>query len=50
MAFWVSEGWLLEDLPFGVVGEGLFEFHPAALIFFTSGCAMVSKSIHIPKI
>ncbi|RPA80788.1 CDP-diacylglycerol--serine O-phosphatidyltransferase [Ascobolus immersus RN42] len=50
MAFWVSKGWLLEDIPFGVVGEGLFEFHPAVLIFLTSGSAMVSKSIHIPKI
>ncbi|KAL7272471.1 CDP-diacylglycerol-serine O-phosphatidyltransferase [Rhizina undulata] len=50
MAYWVSKGWMLEDLPFGTAGSGLLEFHPAVLIFLASGCAMVSKSIHIPKI
>jgi CDP-diacylglycerol--serine O-phosphatidyltransferase len=50
MAYWVRKGWHLENLPFGTVGSGLLEFHPAVLIFAVSGCAMVSKSIHIPKL
>jgi CDP-diacylglycerol--serine O-phosphatidyltransferase len=50
MAYWASKGLLLEKIPLGTVGEGLWEFHPAVLIFCLSGCAMVSKSIHIPKI
>lgn len=50
MAYWASKGWLLESLPLGSVGTGLLEFHPAVLVFMASGCAMVSKSIHIPKI
>jgi len=50
MAFWVYKGWLLENMPFGTLGSGFFEFHPAVLIFVASACAMVSKSIHIPKI
>ncbi|KAA8894108.1 hypothetical protein FN846DRAFT_975775 [Sphaerosporella brunnea] len=50
MAYWASKGWILEQIPGGTLGEGLWEFHPAVLIFCVSGCAMVSKSIKIPKI
>jgi len=50
MAYWASQGWTLENIPLGTVGSGLLEFHPAVLVFAASGCAMVSKSIHIPKI
>jgi len=50
MGFWTYKGWLLDGMPFGTMGEGLLEFHPAVLIFIASACAMVSKSIHIPKI
>jgi len=50
MAFWTSKGWILEAIPLGTIGTGLLEFHPAVLVFCASGCAMVSKSIHIPKI
>jgi CDP-diacylglycerol--serine O-phosphatidyltransferase len=50
MAYWASQGWTLENIPLGTVGSGLLEFHPAVLVFTASGCAMVSKSIHIPKI
>ena len=50
MAYWTSKGWILEQLPLGTVGAGLYEFHPAVVVFLASGCAMVSKSIHIPKI
>jgi len=50
MAYWTNKGWILEQLPLGTVGAGLFEFHPAVVVFLASGCAMVSKSIHVPKI
>ncbi|RPA98884.1 CDP-diacylglycerol--serine O-phosphatidyltransferase [Choiromyces venosus 120613-1] len=50
MAYWAHKGWYLDNLPLGTVGTGLLEFHPAVLIFAASGCAMVSKSIHIPKL
>lgn len=50
MAYWVSKGWILDDLPFGVIGKGTpFEFHPVVLLFVLHGCLMVSKSLHIPK-
>lgn len=50
MAYWVSQGWILDDIPLGVVAQGTqFEFHPVALMFVLHGCLMVSKTIHIPK-
>ncbi|KAJ5744342.1 Phosphatidylserine synthase [Penicillium manginii] len=50
MAYWVSESWTHENIPFGLVAEGtIFEFHPVALMFVLHGCMMVSKTIHIPK-
>ncbi|KAL1852690.1 hypothetical protein Plec18170_005825 [Paecilomyces lecythidis] len=50
MAYWVSQGWILDDLPLGLAAAGTpFEFHPIALLFAVSGCLMVSKTIKIPK-
>lgn len=50
MAYWVSQGWILDDLPLGVVAQGTpFEFHPIVSLFVLHGCLMVSKTIHIPK-
>ncbi|KAI1957424.1 CDP-diacylglycerol-serine O-phosphatidyltransferase [Ophidiomyces ophidiicola] len=50
MAYWVSKGWVLEDIPFGVIARGTsFEFHPVAAVFILWGCMMVSRTIHIPK-
>lgn len=50
MAYWVSQGWVLENLPWGVVGQGtVFEFHPVVGLFIISGCLMTSRTIHIPK-
>ncbi|KAF2838485.1 CDP-diacylglycerol-serine o-phosphatidyltransferas-like protein [Patellaria atrata CBS 101060] len=50
MAYWVSKGWVLEDLPLGSALAGTpFEFHPIALVFVLHGCLMVSKTLHIPK-
>lgn len=52
MAYWVYNDWFegARGLPGGAWGQGAFwEFHPVVLIFVLSGCAMVSRSIHIPK-
>lgn len=50
MAYWVSKGWVLENIPLGVFAEGtIFEFHPIVLMFAAHGCLMVSKTLHIPK-
>lgn len=50
MALWLYQGWILDDLPFGVVlGGTIFEFHPLAALFILNGCLMVSKTLHVPK-
>ncbi|OKL64100.1 CDP-diacylglycerol--serine O-phosphatidyltransferase [Talaromyces atroroseus] len=50
MAYWVSQGWIHENLPWGTVAQDtIFEFHPAVLLFVLWGCLMVSKTLHIPK-
>ncbi|GES61019.1 phosphatidylserine synthase [Aspergillus terreus] len=50
MAYWVSQGWVQDDLPLGLIAGGTaFEFHPVVLLFVLHGCMMVSKTIHIPK-
>jgi CDP-diacylglycerol---serine O-phosphatidyltransferase len=50
MAYWLSQSWILDDIPLGVVAPGtVFVFHPVALLFVLSGCLMVSKTIRIPK-
>ncbi|KAI9670259.1 MAG: CDP-diacylglycerol-serine O-phosphatidyltransferase [Alyxoria varia] len=50
MAFWVSKGWIQEQVPFGVIAAGTpFAVHPAVGLFVGHGCLMVSKTLHIPK-
>ncbi|KAK2747047.1 CDP-diacylglycerol-serine O-phosphatidyltransferase [Onygenales sp. PD_40] len=50
MAYWVSQDWILDAIPLGVVGAGTsFEFHPVVGMFVLHGCLMVSRTIHIPK-
>lgn len=50
MAYWVSKGWILDNIPLGVAAQGTpFEFHPAVLLFVAHGCLMVSKTLRIPK-
>ena len=50
MAYWLLNGWILEDIPFGSLMQGtLFEFHPAVLLFMIHGCLMTSRTIRIPK-
>ncbi|DAA73362.1 TPA_exp: CDP-diacylglycerol--serine O-phosphatidyltransferase [Trichophyton benhamiae CBS 112371] len=41
MAYWLSQGWILEDLPLGVMLPGTaLEFHPVVGMFLVSGCLM----------
>lgn len=49
MSYWVSQRWVLQELPLGVMGEGLLAVHPAVGLFVAHGCLMVSKTLHIPK-
>ncbi|KAK5126429.1 hypothetical protein LTR85_010665 [Meristemomyces frigidus] len=50
MAFWVSRGWVQENIPFGTVAQGtIFEMHPIVGLFLAHGCCMVSKTLHVPK-
>lgn len=50
MAYWVSNRWVLEDLPFGTLfADSVLEFHPVVLLFMIHGCMMTSKTIRIPK-
>ncbi|KAK9360064.1 hypothetical protein V1504DRAFT_409061 [Lipomyces starkeyi] len=51
MAYWVHRKWIVDDIPYGVVGRDTwYAVHPAVGLFFISGCAMISKSLHIPKV
>lgn len=50
MGWWLSNGWIHEALPGGVWFEGsMVEVHPVVLLFMVHGCAMTSRTIHIPK-
>lgn len=50
MAFWLQQGWIHDEMPFGTFGEGTwYEVHPITGLFVAWGCMMVSKSIKIPK-
>lgn len=50
ISYWVSQGWIHDQIPFGILAEGsILEFHPAALIFVAHGCLMISKTFHVPK-
>lgn len=50
MAYWVSQGWIHEQLPMGVMAKDtVLEFHPVVLLFVLWGCLMCSKTLRIPK-
>ena len=50
MAYWVYQGWVLDQVPLGawLAGSPL-EIHPAVLLFVVHGCLMTSRTIRIPK-
>jgi CDP-diacylglycerol--serine O-phosphatidyltransferase len=39
-----------DSLPLGVIEVASFEWHPLSLLYFVTGCAMVSKTLRIPKL
>jgi CDP-diacylglycerol---serine O-phosphatidyltransferase len=50
MAYWVSQGWILDQVPFGVWFQGTpFEVHPIVALFVVHGSLMISKTLHVPK-
>ena len=50
MAWWAWSGRIHDAVPGGVALAGTaLEMHPAVLLFVAHGCAMTSKTIHIPK-
>ncbi|KAI1207414.1 CDP-diacylglycerol--serine O-phosphatidyltransferase [Annulohypoxylon truncatum] len=50
MAWWVSKGWVLDQVPGGVWFEGsILEVHPVVALFLVHGCLMCSKTLHVPK-
>ncbi|KAF2481845.1 hypothetical protein BDY17DRAFT_267990 [Neohortaea acidophila] len=50
MAYWVSQGWIQERIPWGTVAKGsVLEMHPMTLLFVFHACCMVSRSLHVPK-
>ncbi|KAF2751812.1 CDP-diacylglycerol--serine O-phosphatidyltransferase [Sporormia fimetaria CBS 119925] len=49
MAYWVSKGWTMGNIPFGTWGSGWAEVHPVVFVFVLHGFLMISKSLHIPK-
>ncbi|KAH8645650.1 CDP-diacylglycerol-serine O-phosphatidyltransferase [Xylariales sp. PMI_506] len=50
MAYWVSQGWVQDQVPLGLWLEGsALEFHPIAGLFVLHGCLMISKTLHVPK-
>jgi CDP-diacylglycerol--serine O-phosphatidyltransferase len=49
LGFFVKSGRFGDQIPLGAMAVGPFTLHPLALVFFLSGCAMISKSLRIPK-
>jgi len=50
IAVLVHKGRIGDDLPFGSVMIGPWELHLLVIMFFLSGCAMISKTLRIPKL
>ncbi len=50
MAYWTSQGWLQDKIPYGTVMQGtLLEMHPTVLLFVVHACVMVSRTLKVPK-
>ena len=44
-----SMGYIGDRLPLGVVSIASFHWHPLSILYFANGCAMISKTLRIPK-
>lgn len=50
MAWWISKGWVQDNIPGGVWFAGsALEVHPVVFLFVVHGCLMCSKTLHVPK-
>ena len=49
LAVAASQGAIGENVWFGMVQLGPWQFHPLVLLFAISGSLMISKTLHIPK-
>lgn len=49
LAILAARGHIDEALPFGQYRFGPWDAHPLVIMFFVSGSAMISKTLHIPK-
>ncbi|KAI2622688.1 CDP-diacylglycerol--serine O-phosphatidyltransferase [Hypomontagnella submonticulosa] len=50
MAWWVAQGWILDQVPGGLWFEGsALEVHPVVALFVVHGALMCSKTLHVPK-
>lgn len=49
LAVAASQGAIGENIWFGMVQLGPWQFHPLVLMFAISGSLMISKTLHIPK-
>lgn len=49
LAIAVMQGAIGDDLWFGMIKIGPWQFHPLVLMFALSGSLMISKTLHIPK-
>lgn len=38
-----------DNLPLGFIAIASFQWHPLSILYFASGCAMISKRLRIPK-
>ena len=38
-----------QALPLGTLSLGPFDLHPLVLLYAANGCAMVSKTLRVPK-
>ncbi len=39
-----------DNLALGVMEIGFLRWHPLSILYFANGCAMISKSLHVPKL
>jgi CDP-diacylglycerol--serine O-phosphatidyltransferase len=42
-------GYWQDQLPLGVWTGAFGSFHPLSLLYVAHGCAMISKTLHLPK-
>lgn len=50
MGYWTWQGWVQEQVPWGVVAQGtVLAVHPIVGLFVLHACCMVSRTLRVPK-